>query len=226
MERAGAGLARARRRRSRRDGPVAVVCGKGNNGGDGSSPRGCCARPGREVDVLALGPSASCSGDARAKRRAPARRPAASRSRPRLLDGAAVIVDALLGTGFSGAPREPVGERDRGDQRLRRRRSCACDVPSGVDAVDGRGRRARPCARSRPRRSTPPSRACGSRPARRTPARCASSTSASRRRRAGRRADAGLIDDAALLRAVPAARRGLDEVQLAATCSSRAARAG
>ena len=44
MERAGAGLARVVAGASP-EGAIAVVCGKGNNGGDGWSPRACCARP-------------------------------------------------------------------------------------------------------------------------------------------------------------------------------------
>ena len=44
MERAGTGVARAVEQLAP-DGPVAVVCGKGNTGGDGLWWRGCCARP-------------------------------------------------------------------------------------------------------------------------------------------------------------------------------------
>jgi hydroxyethylthiazole kinase-like uncharacterized protein yjeF len=55
------------------------------------------------------------------------------------LDGAVAIVDAILGTGFSGEPREPARSAieainaagDRGAVVI------ACDVPSGVDASTG-----------------------------------------------------------------------------------------
>ena len=51
--------------------------------------------------------------------------------------GAAVIVDALLGTGFAGAPREPGGGRDRGDQRDAAPRWWRPTSRSGVDASTG-----------------------------------------------------------------------------------------
>src|SRR5436305_14568970 len=106
MERAGVGLARIVAARSR-PGPVRVVIGKGNNGGDGL----VCARllrdEGREVDVLALGDPAELRGDARANlERLPDPPPEPFGSDR--LGGSGVIVDAMLGTGFEGAPREPV----------------------------------------------------------------------------------------------------------------------
>ena len=56
------------------------------------------------------------------------------------------IVDALLGTGFAGEPREP-RRRARSRRSTRTTRPVvACDVPSGVDAVDRRGRWAMRCA--------------------------------------------------------------------------------
>ena len=48
MERAGAGVARAVERASP-DGPVTVVCGKGNNGGDGLVVARLLREAGREV---------------------------------------------------------------------------------------------------------------------------------------------------------------------------------
>ncbi len=119
MERAGAGLVDELVERAARDGRVAVVCGKGNNGGDGLVAARLLRERGREVDVLMLG----------ARRRAARRRPRQLRAAARrgrravlgraLLGGAAVIVDAILGTGFSGEPREPAPLGDRGDQRGR-----------------------------------------------------------------------------------------------------------
>ena len=188
----------------------------------GSSPRGCCARPGRDVDVLAVWPPEWMSRDAR-RRSSACPAPAAERLRARPPRRAHVIVDALLGTGFAGAPREPAdaviaainaarAPRDRRRRPERRRR------------LDRRGRRARRCAPSRPRRSTAPSPASGSSPARRTRARSRWSTSASRAARPAR-PEAGLIG-AGVLREHAAPRRRLDEVLQRATCSSSAARAG
>ena len=53
-----------------------------------------------------------------------------------LLDGAAVIVDALLGTGFRGELRGAVGEAVAA-LAAARAPVVACDVPSGVDASTG-----------------------------------------------------------------------------------------
>ena len=90
------------------------------------------------------------------------------------LDGSAAIVDAILGTGFSGAPREPAAGAISAINEAGRRGAVvvACDVPSGVDASTGEvaGEAVR-AARHR-RRSTRPSPASGSPPERRTPARC------------------------------------------------------
>ncbi len=52
------------------------------------------------------------------------------------LDRAHVIVDALLGTGTSGAPREP-GDRVIEEMEPARAPVIAADVPSGVDATTG-----------------------------------------------------------------------------------------
>ncbi len=55
-----------------------------------------------------------------------------------MLYGAAAMVDAILGTGFSGEPREPARSAiaaindAAGDAMV-----FACDVPSGVDASTG-----------------------------------------------------------------------------------------
>src|SRR5438067_9592705 len=65
MERAGAGLARATAAAAG-EGPVHVVIGKGNNGGDGLVAARLLREDGREVEVLAAGDPADLKGDARA----------------------------------------------------------------------------------------------------------------------------------------------------------------
>src|SRR3954454_25282490 len=64
MERAGAGLARLTAEIARQ-GPVRVVVGKGNNGGDGLVVARLLRDEGRDVDVLAAGDLADLKGDAR-----------------------------------------------------------------------------------------------------------------------------------------------------------------
>ena len=134
MERAGAGLSRAVAELVP-DGPVAVVCGGGNNGGDGYVAARLLRGLGREVRVLAVVPVERLQGDARVNAEllaGPAPEPFAADR----LDGAAVAVDALLGTGFSGEPREEVRAaivalNAAGAPVV------AADVPSGVDASSG-----------------------------------------------------------------------------------------
>ena len=106
MERAGAGLAIVVAEAAG-DGPIRVVIGKGNNGGDGLVAARLLREDGRQVDVLAVGNPDELQGDAQANLdRLPGAAPLdfdASR-----LEGSGAIVDAMLGTGFEGEPREPV----------------------------------------------------------------------------------------------------------------------
>ncbi|MFL5862092.1 MAG: NAD(P)H-hydrate dehydratase [Solirubrobacteraceae bacterium] len=139
MERAGAGLGDEVRRRVP-DGRVVVVVGKGNNGGDGLVVARLLREAGREVDVLLLAGGDELRGDAGINfDRLLETRPAHPRPfTAAALDGAAAIVDAILGTGFGGEPRDPARSaiaainQARGDARV-----FACDVPSGVDASTG-----------------------------------------------------------------------------------------
>ena len=138
MERAGTGLADLVGSLVP-DGRIAVVCGKGNNGGDGLVTARVLRERGREVDVLLLGDPGEFRGDAASNlERLPGAAPVAfDASR---LAGAAGIVDAILGTGFSGEPREPAaGAISAINIAARDARACvvACDVPSGVDASTG-----------------------------------------------------------------------------------------
>jgi NAD(P)H-hydrate epimerase len=113
MERAGLGLARVTAAVGAA-GPVRIVVGKGNNGGDGRVAARLLREDGYEVDVL--------DGTQPFER---AR-----------LEGSGVVVDSLLGTGFEGAPREPVASAiwaiNQQDAPV-----VACDVPSGVNASTG-----------------------------------------------------------------------------------------
>ncbi|MFL5824642.1 MAG: NAD(P)H-hydrate dehydratase [Solirubrobacteraceae bacterium] len=136
MERAGAGLADLVRALAP-EGPVAVVCGKGNNGGDGFVCARLLREQGREVEVLLLGDADDLRGDARTNHARLPGAPAARFSADRL-SGAVAIVDAILGTGFSGAPREPAaGAIAAINQAGPAPTVIACDVPSGVDASTG-----------------------------------------------------------------------------------------
>src|SRR5262249_12384221 len=108
MERAGAAVTRAVERLAP-DGAVCVVCGKGNNGGDGRVVRGLLREAGREVEVVCVAPLDEFAGDARVNlERLPGPAPVRFENAP--LERCAVVVDALLGTGFAGGPHGAVAQ--------------------------------------------------------------------------------------------------------------------
>jgi NAD(P)H-hydrate epimerase len=135
MERAGAGLARILAAVAL-PGPIRIVVGKGNNGGDGLVAARLLREDEREVDVLATGDPAELKGDARANlERLPGAPP--EPFHPDRLTGSGAIVDAMLGTGFEGSPREPVAGAIGAINAQEGVPVVACDVPSGVNASTG-----------------------------------------------------------------------------------------
>ena len=135
MERAGRGLAELVAGLVD-NGQIVVVCGKGNNGGDGLVAARLLRDWGRDVQVLLLGDGDELQGDAATNfQRLPG--PEAQRFDPAALRGAAVIVDAILGTGFAGEPREPARGAIDAINAVSDAVVVACDVPSGVDASSG-----------------------------------------------------------------------------------------
>jgi NAD(P)H-hydrate epimerase len=134
MERAGAGVARAAEVHCP-DGPIAIACGKGNNGGDGLVAARLLRDAGRHVTVLCTAPATEFTGDARANLdRLPGEPPVQLSAAA--LDDAALIVDALLGTGFAGAPRGAIAEAIEAVNGAQAA-VVSVDVPSGVDASSG-----------------------------------------------------------------------------------------
>jgi NAD(P)H-hydrate epimerase len=125
-------------------GPVGVVCGKGNNGGDGFVVARLALLSGMEPTVVLAAEPSQITGDAKTFMDVYLRlggsmvvapdADAAVRAVADLAD-CTVLVDALLGTGISGEvrgtaraiigawPREPV--------------TIAVDLPSGLDADSG-----------------------------------------------------------------------------------------
>jgi NAD(P)H-hydrate epimerase len=136
MERAGAGLTRLVAELVPA-GRIVVVCGKGNNGGDGFVAARLLRDQGRDVQVLLLGDAEELRADARTNyERLPGQAP--EPFSPEKLRGAAGVIDALLGTGFQGTPREPaVSAIAAINEAGARATVVACDVPSGVDASTG-----------------------------------------------------------------------------------------
>lgn len=117
---------------------VSVLCGSGNNGGDGYEIARLARAAGAQVSVTAVGEPRTGSDAATARQ-------------AWLDDGGAIsvdidaiadadwVVDALLGTGFGrepqGAMRAAIEAIDRA--RDRGARVLAVDVPSGLDASSG-----------------------------------------------------------------------------------------
>jgi ADP-dependent NAD(P)H-hydrate dehydratase / NAD(P)H-hydrate epimerase len=149
MERAGGEVARVVTALAP-SGPVRAVCGKGNNGGDGLVVVRLLHGIGVAAEALLLSDPHDLSPDARANHARLAESGAPWRAidaggLPAALEGSGCVVDALLGTGFEGAPRAPLdgaiaAVNDSGSQVV------AVDVPSGVNAstgeVEGAGVRA------------------------------------------------------------------------------------
>jgi hydroxyethylthiazole kinase-like uncharacterized protein yjeF len=138
MERAGHGVAQAVEELAH-DGPLAVVCGKGNNGGDGLVVARLARQAGREVSVVCLAPPEELSPDARTNLERLPGEPPARLDEPatrEAIERSAVVVDALLGTGFAGAPHGGVVEAIEAVNRAGGL-VVSVDVPSGVDASTG-----------------------------------------------------------------------------------------
>jgi hydroxyethylthiazole kinase-like uncharacterized protein yjeF len=116
---------------------LAVVCGAGNNGGDGYVLARLAQAAGLDVLVLAAAPPDALAGDARrAQEEWVAAGGRAHPFAPDALSGADVIVDGLLGTGFRGPPRAETVEVIRAINAARRP-VFALDLPSGLDADSG-----------------------------------------------------------------------------------------
>jgi ADP-dependent NAD(P)H-hydrate dehydratase / NAD(P)H-hydrate epimerase len=127
-------LLRARWPQARR---LAVVCGAGNNGGDGYVLARLAQEAGLETLVLAATPPDKLAGDAR--RAHDQWLAAGGRAHPFAADalsGSDVIVDGLLGTGFHPPARaETLGVIKA--INAAKRPVLSLDVPSGVDADSG-----------------------------------------------------------------------------------------
>jgi NAD(P)H-hydrate epimerase len=152
MENAGRGVADIVRRELRasghdeRDAPVAIVCGAGANGGDGFTIARHLATVGLAPRVFLAAPRAKVQGDAavmlralEALRTVPIGEGTAWNEeawRARLAD-AAVVVDAIFGTGFrgelTGAPGTAIAAMNATEAL-----KLAVDIPSGLDADTGR----------------------------------------------------------------------------------------
>ena len=133
MEAAGEAVAREVRRRWPRA-PITVLCGPGNNGGDGFVAARHLREAGWPVRLALLGDPRRLRGDAAGA--AAAWRGEVLPLTPDVLDGAGAVVDALFGAGLAraidGAARAVVEAIN-----TRRIPCLAVDLPSGVQGDTG-----------------------------------------------------------------------------------------
>jgi NAD(P)H-hydrate epimerase len=155
MEHAGTAVAAAAKALAEatgrwRKGPILVLCGPGNNGGDGLVAARHLARAGADVAVILVAtasrptsPDAARNWD-RLDHEPNVIRSLAGNSRDLAMlgqnvDKASIVIDALLGTGVRGALRDPirsaVGIVERA--RVAKVPILAVDTPTAVDLSSG-----------------------------------------------------------------------------------------
>ena len=116
---------------------AAIVCGKGNNGGDGLVAARVLREMGFEVEALLLAPGDQLSDDAGANLdRLDGGREVGPDGITAAISSAGVVVDAIFGTGFAGTPRDPAASAidaisDANSPVV------ATDIASGVNASTG-----------------------------------------------------------------------------------------
>lgn len=130
---------------------VTILAGKGNNAGDGFVIARHLEIRGVATRVLLLCPPSELTGDALVNYEILARSgadvvdlssppavgvPSLSKSLDRYATGAAWLIDAMLGTGAVGEPREPVRTAIEWMNAQPARR-LAVDIPSGLDCDTG-----------------------------------------------------------------------------------------
>lgn len=127
---------------------IAIICGKGNNGGDGFAAARHFVNAGFEVKVLSLFEPKDCSADCRtnyaiAESMAKEKLPLAiklytSKKDFKFIAECNVIIDAMLGSGFTGELKSPFVEvisyLNNADAI-----KIAIDIPSGLYADTGYG---------------------------------------------------------------------------------------
>lgn len=124
-------------------GPVGIVCGKGNNGGDGFVVARLAMLAGHETRVVLVAEPKSITGDAATFMRVYRNLGGAIRvaqteieaaESVRALADCAVLIDALLGTGVQGDVRGPIRAAIDAWPSVH---TIAVDLPSGLNADTG-----------------------------------------------------------------------------------------
>jgi len=134
MENAGRAVADEAELMAKPGARIAVLCGPGNNGGDGFVAARILRERGYSVSLALLGERGALKGDA-AQAAAAWNAPIWPMS-PAFAADAVLVIDALFGAGLSrpldGVAAEVAGRLGAGGQRV-----LAVDVPSGVDGSTG-----------------------------------------------------------------------------------------
>lgn len=139
MENAGRAVADAAARMVPAGTPIAVLCGPGNNGGDGFVAARLLSERGHEVRVACLVPISDLQGDAAVMAGRWSGATLSLLDRTAMVaevDRAGLVIDAIFGAGFNRRLPEPV-EYLLGHLSSRGARVLAIDVPSGVDGNTG-----------------------------------------------------------------------------------------
>lgn len=124
------------------DDRVVVICGRGNNGGDGLVVARHLLNRGANVRVMLLARGSDLSGDAAAnytiarKMGVPIVEAPSTRALNAAAESADLLVDAILGTGAKGEAHGAALAAIRATRRCRGR-VIAADIPSGVCADNG-----------------------------------------------------------------------------------------
>jgi hydroxyethylthiazole kinase-like uncharacterized protein yjeF len=113
---------------------VVVLCGPGNNGGDGFAAACRLHEVDWPVSVALLGSRSDLSGDA--AHHAALWKGAVEPFTATVLDHADIVIDAIFGSGLSRAVEGPAREMIEA-VIARRLPTCAVDVPSGLDGATG-----------------------------------------------------------------------------------------
>ena len=139
MENAGTAVARFVLRQYHQPKRVLVICGKGNNGGDGFVAARKLEEAGREVTTILLAAAEEVKGDTEEMlKRLPShpaciRGPQEADALADLCDKADVIIDAIFGTGFR-PPLPELAAKVVAIINSARAPVISVDVPSGIDS--------------------------------------------------------------------------------------------
>ena len=124
------------------EGLIAILCGGGNNGGDGYVIARHLQRMQRKVEIISLTDTTALEGDAKinfdivSRASIPIQLIASREQLTDALDRASTIIDAMLGTGAKGAPRGLIADAIT-IANSKPALKVALDLPSGLDCDSG-----------------------------------------------------------------------------------------